>query len=562
MKQVRIRVGFERILHKIDIKSIENNIDFIEKTSDKLKVIDHLRSTLDFKIQQARGKMMSLHSHRHKRALVNALGSVIKLIAGNPDNDDMEIINHNLDTLERQENFLSKSLSKQIIINEKIQNKINNITDILKKINKQIVAENNNSITIRTDLEYINLIVNLDILIQILSNIEEQIEFAKLNILNRNLFSFDEKTYIFNRLRTQKLQLDYVDQIFQYTSGSVIVKGGEILVLAKIPILEDNEFDLINVQTLNLNNTRISTDVRLVAKHGDIIYKQTHICDICEATTFLEDECIHNLLNHLTPKCILRPVRQPVRIEEIKKGIILIDTNQKVLISDSCNSSRLVNTPTIIETSNCTIKVMNFTFNSQIQPTNHEEYLLPIFGSKLIQLNYTEEKDDITHLKIENLNSLQDIKLDLHRSTRTTAIGGGILLALTFLCSFTVYIINRRTKAKKETHLEIRDHEETTQEHTVTTKKGDFGPLPRLLLFDRSSEDGRQSERGGVKPQPTDRSTPEAKTSAKPNQALATRCTLTDQSTPEARTSAKPSHSPWQQLEDPSQPRARPPNYR
>ena len=508
LKQVRIRVGFERVIHKIDIKSIENNIDYIEKVTEKLSVNDHLRNTLDFKIQHAKGKLMSLQSHRNKRALVNALGSVIKLIAGNPDNEDMEIINNNLGIIERQENLISKSLARQIIINEKIQSKINNITDIIKKINKQIIAKNNNSLIIRTDLEYINLIVNLDILIQILSNIEEQIEFAKLSTLNRNLFSFEEKTYIFSRLRAQKLNLDYLDQIFQYTSGSVIVSNKQVLILAKIPILEANEFDLVNIQTLNVNNTRISTDIQLVAKHGDIIYKQTQLCDICEATTPIEDECIYNLLNHQTPKCVLRSVKQPIRVKEIKKGIILVDTNQKVLISDSCNSSRLVNTPTIIEVRNCTVKVMNLTYNKQLQWASQDEYLLPIYGTKLKQLNYTEEPNEITNLKIENLHRLQNIKLDLYRSRKATAIGGGALLTLILLCSFIVYFINRRSKIQKETQMQIR-------EYNTATQKGEFGPLPKLILFDGSSEDGRQSERGGVIPQPADQSTPETQTQAK-----------------------------------------------
>lgn len=458
---------------------------------------------------------MSLYPRRNRRALVNALGSVIKLIAGNPDNDDMEIINHNLETLEKQGNLLSQSLSRQIIINERIQNKLNNITDILKKINKQIVDQNNNSLTTNTDLEYINLIMNLDMLIQILTSVEEQIEFAKLNILNRNLFSLDDKLYIYNRLKAQKLNLDYLDQIFQYSSGSVIVKGDEILILAKIPILEDNEFDLINIQTLNLNNTRISTDIKLVAKHRDIIYKQEHICDICEATTLIEDDCINNLLNHLTPKCVLKPVRQHIRIQEIKKGIILLDTNQQVLISDSCNNSRLVNTPTIVETDNCTIKVMNLTFNGQKHLTDHEEYLIPIYGRKFIQLNYSEERNEITHIKLEHLNSLQEIKLDLHRSKRTTTIGGGILLTLTFFCSFAIYIINRRTKSKEDTILKIHKHAETTTEPKGTIGKGEPATLPRLVLFEKSSEDGRQSKGGDVTPRPTGLGAPGAETSAK-----------------------------------------------
>lgn len=482
---------------------------------ENLKVIDHLRSTLEFKIHYARGKLMSLYSHRTKRALVNVLGSAIKLIAGNPDNEDLEIINHSLGTLEKQENVLSKTISKQIVINEHIQDKINNVTDILKKINRQINEHKNKSLIIKTDLEYINMMVNLDIIIQILGNIEEQIEFSKLNVLNKNLFSFEEKNYIFKRLNRQNLKLDYLDQIFQYCSGSVIVRRGEILILAKIPTLDDNEFDLVNIQPLNINNTRITSEVKLVAKHGNIIYKQSELCDVCEATTLLEDECIYNLLNHQTPKCVVKPVRQSIRVEEIKKGIILVDTNERVLISDSCNSSRLINTPTIIEAINCTIKVMNITYNNQISMENNEEYLLPVYGSKLIQLNYTEEKDEITHLKLDNLNRLQDVKLELHRSKRTSTIGGGILLMLISICSFTIYIINRRIKSKEATILEIHNHAETTTEHKGTIGKGEPGTLPNLVLFEKSSEDGRHSKRGDVTPRPTGLTAPGAKTSAK-----------------------------------------------
>lgn len=505
-----MRIGFERIVHKINLNSIENNIDYIQKCTESLKIVDHLRKTLEFKVQYARDKLLSLYPHRSKRALINALGSAIKYIAGNPDSDDLEIINQNLGMLERQENLISKSLAKQTIINEQIQIKINNITDTLKKINKQIISQSNNSLIVKTDLEYINLIMNIDLLVQILNNIEEQIEFAKLNILNRNLLSYEDKIYIFNRLKAQKLKVDYPDQIFQYSTGSVIIKGTDILILAKIPILEDNEFDLINIQTLNINNTRISTDIKLVAKHGDIIYKQTQLCDICDETTLIDDECIHGLLNHLTPRCVLKPARQPIRIVEIKRGIVLIDTNKNVLISDSCNGSRLINTPTIIETNNCTIKVMNYTFNNQNHPTTQEEYLIPIYGKRLTQLNLTAENNDFTHIKLDNLDKLQEIKLDLHHTKRTTAIWGGTLLIITIVCSFVTYIINRKTRAKQRTTLEIQHPTETTleiQHPTETTnkesQKGAIGSLPSLILFGRSPEDGRQSERGGVTPRPT-----------------------------------------------------------
>ena len=257
-----------------------------------------------------------------------------------------------------------------------------------------------------------------------------------------------------------------------------------------------------------------------MAKYGNTIYKQLQQCDICEATISIEDECIHNLLNHLSPKCVLKPVKQSFRIEEIKEGIILLDTNTKVSVSDSCNNSRVINTPTIIEADNCTIKIKNFTFNNHKQLSNQDEYLIPIYGKRLTQLNYTEEESEITHIKLQNLNSIHEIKLDLHRSKRTTVIGGGTLLTLIILCFFTIRSISRKAKAKKGTISKIEDPPRTTEEQSTGMQNRTSGRMPTIILQDESPEDGRQSERGGVTPRPVTLAMPRVTTQRNPAKAL------------------------------------------
>ena len=75
-----------------------------------------------------------------------------------------------------------------------MQTKINNITDILKKINSKIFSEINSLEKVRIDFEFINLIMNTDIIIKILEEIEEQIEFSKINLLTQKSYLFRRKT--------------------------------------------------------------------------------------------------------------------------------------------------------------------------------------------------------------------------------------------------------------------------------------------------------------------------------------------------------------------------------
>lgn len=72
-------------------------------------------------------------------------------------------------------------------------------------------------------MEHINLIFSTDLLIHALEDLEEQVEFSKQDLLNKNILSFEDKRYIFNRLVEQNLALTTVDEIFQYSAGSLTI---------------------------------------------------------------------------------------------------------------------------------------------------------------------------------------------------------------------------------------------------------------------------------------------------------------------------------------------------
>lgn len=153
----------------------------------------------------------------------------------------------------------------------------------------------------RSGLEFVNLIWNIERIIHILEDIEGQIDFSRIGLVNKNILSLEEKQLIADRLRKQNLNLKFLDEIFQYTSASIAINNDEAVLLVNTPILDRRTFDLLEIHTLKINNTRIDTYVNLVAKHGSTIYYQSTRCDIYDNTNLIQDDCIYNILNHQTP---------------------------------------------------------------------------------------------------------------------------------------------------------------------------------------------------------------------------------------------------------------------
>lgn len=128
LNEVKITIGYERIVKKINLATIDDNLDYIMKITQSMKIANHLYDTLNHKIQLAKDKLESLRMHRQKRALFNALGTAIKFITGNVDNNDLEIINQSLGTLEKQENDIIQNNQKQNKINKLMETRLNNAT--------------------------------------------------------------------------------------------------------------------------------------------------------------------------------------------------------------------------------------------------------------------------------------------------------------------------------------------------------------------------------------------------------------------------------------------------
>lgn len=195
----------------------------------------------------------------------------------------------------------------------------------------------------------------------------------------------------------------------------------------------------MQLEPINTHGSRIDTNIRYVAQYQHTFYEQMERFFICDNSYPVNDECVFNIVTNQKARCsTFNHPDQPI-IKEISLGTILIDTDKTVYVEDSCDDSRIIATPTIIETANCTITVQNCTFKSNPRPTVIHEFLTPIFGKEII---ITKQRTDMEELHQMNTNNLEEIKsLKIHITSSQTL--GGIFIAFFVSLPLIIFCIRR-----------------------------------------------------------------------------------------------------------------------
>ncbi|KAK9702276.1 Baculovirus F protein [Popillia japonica] len=89
-------------------------------------IIDHLQEGIENLIEQI------LPNHRQRRGIINGLGSIIKVITGNMDQEDAERINQQIQDLQQGQKNNAKVLKKQISLAKNAIVSFNNTISNLK----------------------------------------------------------------------------------------------------------------------------------------------------------------------------------------------------------------------------------------------------------------------------------------------------------------------------------------------------------------------------------------------------------------------------------------------
>lgn len=206
-------------------------------------VFNSLNNTYD---TYAKLNVYKSNNNRKKRGLLNYLGSGIKFITGNLDDNDLEIITQNLEILQHNQlNAMHKindlsSFAGNIM--NKFKESINIINENSKSIRSEILKLNNE---INTFLALQDLHIQINNLNQFLEKLLRIFSFAHLQTLDLEILSLDEihEIWQYLKLHYPKNTLWPIRHVSELTlickTGLLILDEMAILVI-KIPIFEQN----------------------------------------------------------------------------------------------------------------------------------------------------------------------------------------------------------------------------------------------------------------------------------------------------------------------------------
>lgn len=133
----KLQISSTKLIYLIDLEQLETELYKIrEHTINDLMKESYLYHTLTHEIVQAFSVLSTLTSKYRKVRSINWIGSAWKFLAGNPDHDDLTMIENNLNSLITNNN-------DQVIVNKQLQSRINNLTTISNMLTISIKKDNN-----------------------------------------------------------------------------------------------------------------------------------------------------------------------------------------------------------------------------------------------------------------------------------------------------------------------------------------------------------------------------------------------------------------------------------
>ncbi|XP_052562976.1 uncharacterized protein LOC128092676, partial [Culex pipiens pallens] len=480
----RLRTGRHYLLHLYNITSYQL---FTEELKTKFSLLDQNQFTtlVQEKFNQIDKFLHILLNNRQKRW--DRIGTFWKTIAGNPDADDLRMINSSINSL---------------ITNNNIQIKINRDLHLQIKEALEKTKEAINLVNFRnSDLFSINIFMNLKFLSDKLEQIIDSITLAKVKILNEKILSQTEIDCILEIVHKENLLTHTIAETLTYATPTLATHHGNLALLIKLPKLDPRPYKKLRIFPIQ-NHQVLHLEQEFYLYHSDEIRKVRSLDPVVfdpEESTVDYSSCIPELLRGRPARCNLTGNPSMEKIVRIDDKHILINSGVNVSFATDCGDpERKISGSFLITFKNCGVIINHETYLNKPQILSGERLRIPLDGVK-ITFHDTVVNLSMRHLLELNLERRREIEsLQLKTDSMTwpnwsllggVAISPYIIIALLFL-SFLLY---RRRHPAHHTH----DGEPTTSTIPTRTEQPNSTTqrLHEVLFRSKSTKAGVVNDR-------------------------------------------------------------------
>lgn len=471
---------------ELSYRNLLSNSYILEIRNQNQKPPFSLVNLLKTNCIQIEEQLAKFNSHRNKRALINGLGTAIRFITGNLDQNDLKEINNNLNILFANQEKVLKQMSKYSSFANHITNRYSADLNIIKQnINTSLLA-----ITKINDRLNDELLIQYNIflsqkLLETIYMIQRAISLALNNFTDLEIISFTELKEIFNHLKfiyktDELLELDetHLFEIIKFSKMAVISTKSTITCVLYIPVLNPNPYNYQRIYPVPDEEDKIlvpPAKYRLLGIREELwtnercatINKQVLCVNKAQ-----ENECLLNDNNYYIKHCNSIVAKNNYKlIVQLSNNKVLAACKNSLKIVEECKGRlfhyTLSKKALVSSNDYCRIMINNVTYENSFSNFTYEVPKIHRsnfkFVNKYINLDQ-KHLDDIPAIKNEARELNENI--ELHPLVHITHFSVTSLLLL-LLCSagISIYVFRRKifllitglgSKAKQEEEVTIQ----------------------------------------------------------------------------------------------------------
>lgn len=464
-----VTTHYNNLIHIVDLNNLETTTLAIKNTLNKLEenTTFFYNPDLQRSAQNLLDKVYSLKiNHRHTRGLIDGLGSVIKKITGNMDNDDALEINKQIRNLQDNSLLTQDSINNQHKLNSQMIQRFSNITKFINKeqARLQIISE---SIKNFSNIEhrllatqvYFSLQTQITTLTDHVDNIIQSVQLAQLGLLSKHILSKSELSLVKSKL-PQIIQNYNDEQIYEILELKAYFNNTNLIFAVQIPQMTNESYTTYRLRPLPTNHSTIiipkSNYLFLNQKQYSFVTKpckqieQLYMCKQLQLQNNSINTCEVKILQNEPAQCTLHHTVETSFIEEIESNHIIAYVNEPININTTCGKNITKFTGKLyIHYNKCMVIINGIiygTISSSISTYKLEQIIYN--NMEITQLSNDSTLDVLNLKTLENTNELELIKYQHFTHISTNIVILIIFLISTFIFSYIKYYKNRKNRAR------------------------------------------------------------------------------------------------------------------
>ena len=441
--EAKIILTYKNLVHIVKLDDYANSIDLIRRTLDSLvdtNSLNPLKNILNLKILELEKKLNTLlPKHRNKRGIINGLGSIIKIISGNMDADDAKRINEEISNINSNTKIISENLNRQIIINNGMMQRFNNITlhvntqqekieNYLKNMRKEMESNNKKLETIMYYNQNVNLIdLNINVLNEHLDNINEAFILSKLNIISKHILYPTELKFIYEILKNESIKIESDEQMYELLELQSFYSGNNIIFNIKIPIVKQKVYSFFRIIPIQINETYLIPVQPFAVMDQEDIFETSNRCHNIEKTFYCKisdliskedlQTCMRKIIENQPAKCDMIKKQATSSIIHVEDDYILCINIPETTFESTCGTPKSkIEGNILIRFQNCTITINGIKYDNTAI-THWENLVINPTLNKDIKPSKVTEELSLEKLQTFNTENLREIEIIKEKHT-------------------------------------------------------------------------------------------------------------------------------------------------